>query len=272
MLAAAFELVIESIAFVIAGVMLTYFALERKKDQLYYYLAPDIFTAIKQDDIETARTIINTPGFDPNQLDEDGNTPLCIAARQNRFEMTEMLLDIPNIKINQKGNYARPLEMALEKKHRDLAVLLVEHGSRLENRKTPLHYIASNYSSGSSSEQIEAATFWLAQGVNINQTDIHGDTALHCAILYTNTRFLTFLVENNADINTLTNNGGETPLTRAQKRHKLNYQCLRSALIQQEPVRSPPPILNATLLATIEPEPDRTDLWAQQQVRAAFSP
>lgn len=40
----------------------------------------DIFQAIKINNIEMVRTIIIEPSFDPNIMDDDGNTPLFLSS------------------------------------------------------------------------------------------------------------------------------------------------------------------------------------------------
>ncbi len=119
-------------------------------------------------------------GYDVNDLDEKGYTPLRCAINAGNDTMIKFLLNHPNIDVNlpsSKDGWT-PLHCAVEKGHIALVNFLLE-----------LH-------------------------VNINAVDVNGFTPLHLTILYKRVEIAQLLLKAQADV-TITGKNGETPLDQA---------------------------------------------------------
>ena len=69
-----------------------------------------------------------TLGSDPNQLNEFGEAPLCVAAYKAQGLVVEELLQRQNIQVNIKGKHGRtPLYLAAEGGHVFVVKLLLRH-------------------------------------------------------------------------------------------------------------------------------------------------
>ncbi|MDA7625073.1 ankyrin repeat domain-containing protein, partial [bacterium] len=180
----------------------------------------------------------------------DGSTSLHLAAFFNRKEVVKLLMaegaeintiidgQLHGAGIRMKGK--TPLDLAVEKKHTEIANLLRKHGGKhgaindavaggyiqaVEehlaagadvNSKdwhgyTPLHIAAARNS------PIEIAELLIANGADVNAKDNYGETPLHSAVSEGHKEIAKLLVAAGADVNVKGGWGGDTPLDLAEE-------------------------------------------------------
>lgn len=123
--------------------------------------------AIKAGDRETFEHL-HSLGVGMSETDNDGNTPLHIAAATNRVDMARPLVfRYANvIAKNERGD--TPLHVAVASNSVDVAMFLLEYGvrSNIENNygDTPLHLAAAN-------NNVDMARILVKRGSNVNETN-----------------------------------------------------------------------------------------------------
>ena len=139
----------------------------------------DIFEAIFN--LDKVKSIVNQPGFDINQTDRYGETPLIIASEIGDLDIVEILVK-NGADVNKADYYGTTSLMEASAKGRlDIVQFLVEHGA------------------------------------DVNKTDNDGETALMIASMRNHLNVVKYLVkEHGADVNK-TDNDGETAITLASK-------------------------------------------------------
>ena len=151
-----------------------------------------------------------------NAKDEDGNTPLHIAAKEDDREAATLLLE-KGAAVNAKGEYGRtPLHFAAFGNAVETATLLLERGAAVNAKddltgNTPLHNAAA-FSS------VATATLLLERGAAVNAKDKYGETPLHSAVGLVGPNYdndgvaiMPLLLERGAAVNAKDDNG-DTPL------------------------------------------------------------
>ncbi|CAG9761212.1 unnamed protein product [Ceutorhynchus assimilis] len=146
---------------------------------------------------------------------KDGCTPLHLAVNEGHHEVISTLLE-NNANVNAINSVGRtPLHMACCTKNPRSVELLLKFGANIETKDnyghTPLHF-ASSLRGGSN----VAVTTLLAHGSNINAQDNKGQTPLHHAIEYSNKQGIEILLENGADPN-LKNNSKQNAIDYANQ-------------------------------------------------------
>lgn len=138
-------------------------------------------------------------GSNVNSRDEDGNTPLHVAARTGFEGVVKLLLGVPAISINAKGYCGlTPLHYAALNGHEAITRLLVTHGAEVDSRSdwswVPLHCAAA------SGNRAVAKTL-IEEGAGVNEHDSKVSwTPLHLAALKGSKAMVTFLLEKGADM------------------------------------------------------------------------
>jgi ankyrin repeat protein len=215
-------------------------------DVQFYDVAPTqngFLTKYLKESIEErfARIAIAYPGG----RDEQGRTPLHIAAENGKFKEIDRLLLDKGTDINAQDKYGdTPLHAASEKGHLKVIELLVSKGASIIPRNsldnTPLDEAilygnleacnlllelgASVYDSKALNHSLQTATtqgqvqvvnsiinLIVNKGININAQDDKGNTLLHIAYLNAHVEVLKILMEKGADTN-VKNEKGNTPL------------------------------------------------------------
>lgn len=152
-----------------------------------------------------------------NAQKDDGMTPLHGAVGLKQTEVVKLLLDKGadvNVKIN---NGMTPLHGAAWDGEKVLAELLLTHGgdvnAKANDDLTPLHFAAGK-------GHKDVVQLLLSKGANVNAKDSDGGTPLHYAALYGFSAVAEILLSHGADVNAKNDEGG-TPLYYAvQNSHK----------------------------------------------------
>ena len=163
------------------------------------------------------RTLISA-GADIEVQDEDGQTPLCYAARRSNTDATVALV-LAGAAVNAQGRFDyqdSPLHNAADAGSVDIISLLVKAGAgintRGDNGTTPLH------KSADWAANADAVAALLRTGANVNARDMNGATPMHLA---REEDVIVALAEAGADVNAKDNNG-DTPLHRAARNNNLS--------------------------------------------------
>ena len=94
--------------------------------------------------LSTIVDVLLPRGADPSLRDNNGNTPLHLAARRGYDEIVKVLLDQPNVDVNAKdGSGKTPLHLAASEGHRKICQVLLNFGADIRevsaDRTTSLH-------------------------------------------------------------------------------------------------------------------------------------
>ena len=165
-------------------------------------LFSDFREALKAEDNELAKQIIEK--FDEINVEQDryGSSLLIIASAYRVLEVTELLL-ANGANIHTRDAFGNtPLHVVSSG---EVAELLVTNGADIHVKnnygKTPLHYASS----------VEIAELLLTNGADVNTKDYDGNTPLHGASDARRVEVAELLLANGADIHAK-NNGGNSPL------------------------------------------------------------
>ena len=150
-------------------------------------------------------------GADPDARNEDGRTPLHMAAEKGHSEAIAALIDAgadPDAR-NEDGR--TPLYMAAEKGHSEAIAALIDAGAdpdaRNENDRTPLYVAAGEGHS-------EAIAALIDAGADPDARNEHGNTPLDMAVFSGQTTAIAALIDAGADPDAR-NENGNTPLDMA---------------------------------------------------------
>ena len=165
---------------------------------------------------------VNTKDNDGDTDNENGDTPLHVAAHHNSIELAELLLE-HGAEVNTKDiNKVTPLHVAARHKNVELAKLLLEHSAEVntknKNGVTPLHVAARH-------NNVELAKLLIEQAAEVNTKNNDGDTSLQEAARHNNVGVAKLLLEQAAEVNTK-NNDGDTPLKEAARHNNVGVAKL----------------------------------------------
>ncbi len=157
--------------------------------------APPLHDAVKRNDLEGLKSVLDEMPDALDKQDDLGRTPLHWATEESQLDAAELLLEKganPNIKASTG---ATPLHLASDSELMDMAALLTKHGADLdavdENGWTPLHFAAVR-------GQEELADLLLKEGADADVKDDKGWTPLHLAAVQGNRRVAEVLIEHGA--------------------------------------------------------------------------
>ncbi|KJV55052.1 ankyrin repeat domain-containing protein [Orientia tsutsugamushi] len=185
--------------------------------------------AIKRGNIKAVLDILNeNPGLVNFQQDVDFKTPLHTSVEHKQEEITKLLLERNANVTLQDNNGNTPLHVAARNHDLKTTEILLSYGNAIvdmQNNKgqTPLHlastrpYTHQGASSLLSKESLSIAQALLTHGAKVNLQDGDGNTALHYATNSFHHKEITeILLNHGANVNAQ-NDLGDTALHRAAK-------------------------------------------------------
>jgi cytohesin len=160
--------------------------------------APDIsiWSVAADGNIEAVKQAI-ADGADVNVKDQNGRTPLQLAALRGHKEVAELLI-AKGADVSAKSEiHGTPLDLAISGKHPKTADLLRKHGG-----KTTAWFKAGESIHIAASEgHIEAVKQHIADGADVNAKDSNGMTPLLLAAWKGHKVIAELLIANGADVN-----------------------------------------------------------------------
>ena len=141
----------------------------------------DFFTAIRRDN-PAAITRLLGRGFDPNTLDENGQTGLILALQLDSMRAFNALLAARNLNVEvRNAKDESPLMLAAIKGRLEAVQALVARDADVNKTGwTPLHYAAS----GTQPQQVEVIALLLEHHAYIDAASPNGTTPLMMAAQY----------------------------------------------------------------------------------------
>jgi len=159
-------------------------------------------------------------GAEVNVKRNDGETPLHRAAWRGHYATAELLItkgaDMNAKTASGPNKDKTPLDLAITRKHTEIADLLRKHGGKTSEELNALIDAAKN-------GDIEAVKQHLAAGADVNAKTGDGTTPLHNAAVYGHNEIAELLIANGASVNAIIVSGrnqGKTPLDLAIWRKK----------------------------------------------------
>lgn len=147
-------------------------------------------------------------GFDLNEEDENGMTPLAIACSQGDLISATALIDA-GASVNVGAGLSSPLAQACKANNAALVTLLLNNGAKISDKKISLLHIAAYNSDSTIAQQL------IAHGCNVNQRDENEMTPLIIAVSHGNFSL--------AD--TISNAGGKPSPRYLLKNYLVPYLC-----------------------------------------------
>lgn len=209
-----------------------------------------IHDAARKGDLKKVKTLLAADSKIVNDRDNNGDTPLHVAALHNQFAIAQALLEA-GADVNAKNGYGAytPGDLGsilASNNHKDPVSLLTVHGidtSDMKNGYTALHLaefsvghrkmiellvsegadVNARPASGATPlffavlrDQKDDAQYLLDKGANVNTPDAYGNTVLDCALQLQYGSLIQLLVDKGADVNAQ-DQSLHRPLTYAMK-------------------------------------------------------
>ncbi|KAJ8674380.1 hypothetical protein QAD02_005642 [Eretmocerus hayati] len=163
-----------------------------------------LHTAAAHGKNDVVEFLIKEKFMNPNEFDEENNTPLHLAARYGHLKTVEILIKHGSMmNIRNKSMYI-PLHFAVENGHRDIVELFlkkkVDIQSALAGGLTPLHLAAER-------GLLDLVILLVQYKANIHAIHDRGVIPLHMAVMNGYLEIARFLIEKGSDINAQMTNG-----------------------------------------------------------------
>ncbi len=188
----------------------------------------NFFAAVRNDN-ESAVVALTLRGFDLNTRDEQGDTGLLVALRQESLTVADFLLkqNVVNVEARNKAGES-PLMMAALKGQYPQAKRLIERRAEVNKPGwTPLHYAASNPGEGSAA----MVRLLLDRFAYIDAESPNKTTPLMMAARYGSDSVVKLLLEEGADP-MLRNEQGLTALDFARQADRPEVLAIISAFVR----------------------------------------
>ena len=156
----------------------------------------DFFTAIRRDNAGSILRLLER-GFDPNTLNEKGQTGLVMALQLDSMRAFNALLAARNLNVEiRNAKDESPLMLAAIKGHLEAVRALVARDADVNKTGwTPLHYAAS----GTQPQQVEVIALLLEHHAYIDAASPNGTTPLMMAAQYGTDASAQLLLNEGAD-------------------------------------------------------------------------
>ena len=156
----------------------------------------DFFTAIRRDNAGSIERLLER-GFDPNTLDEKGQTGLMLALQLDSMRAFNALLGARKLNVEIRNTKDEsPLMLAAIKGYLDaVRALLARDADVNKTGWTPLHYAAS----GTQPQQVEVIALLLEHYAYIDAASPNGTTPLMMAAQYGTDASVHLLLSEGAD-------------------------------------------------------------------------
>lgn len=153
----------------------------------------DFFVAVKRNDADTVASLLNR-GFDPNTVNQDGNTGLFLAIREPSIETAKVLIKWPKTDVESRtAKDESPLMIASLKGLTDVCSALIARGADVNKTGwTPLHYAATT-------GQVAVIALLLDNYAYIDAESPNGSTPLMMAAHYGSAESVQQLLSAGAD-------------------------------------------------------------------------
>ncbi|KAM9624368.1 ankyrin repeat domain-containing protein 27 isoform 3-T5 [Morphnus guianensis] len=154
-----------------------------------------LLRAVADGDLEMKFARISANGLGVNVSNQDGFTPLHMAALHGHSELVCLLLKHGASISAKNAKHAVPLHLACQKGHFQVVKCLMDYNAK-QNKKdiygnTPLIYACLN-------GQYETTALLLQHGASVNISNAKGNTALHEAVIGKNEALVDLLLQNGA--------------------------------------------------------------------------
>ncbi|CAG06539.1 unnamed protein product [Tetraodon nigroviridis] len=162
-----------------------------------------LHVAAKYGNMEVANLLLQKNAC-PDAAGKNGYTPLHIAAKKNQMEITTTLLEYgaPTNTVTRQG--ITPLHLAAQEGNIDVVTLLLARDAPVnvgnKSGLTPLHLAAQE-------DKVNVAEILVNHGATLDPETKLGYTPLHVACHYGNVKMVNFLLKNQAKVNAKTKNG-----------------------------------------------------------------
>ena len=172
----------------------------------------DFFRAVNIDDAGAVRSLL-AKGFDPNAVDDKGNSALYLALRYKSLKVAQVLIDDPHIRLNQLNpSNENALMIACLQGDLGIVKMMVDKGAEINKPGwTPLSYAATR-------GRTEIVKYLLDHSAYIDAAAPNGSTPLMMAAYFGYDSTVKLLLDEGADPN-LKNAMGYTALTLATNMH-----------------------------------------------------
>ena len=155
--------------------------------------------------IKSMEKLIETRGVDINIADKSGCTPLHLAVEYGSIEAVKLLLGVEGIMVNKKNNdHSTPLHLAVRYAEEKIVPELlnadgIDVNAQNSLDQTPLH-LAVRYPDKKVNEKF-VRVLLNADGIDVNAEDCDGCTALHEAVEHADANIVQALLDAGIDVN-----------------------------------------------------------------------